>query len=167
VTGESTSARDLGEVVKEHGAGVGDVQGIYPRRSCHGDGQALVAQALGRRIEPRALWTEENRDSLRRGETGQRLGVVGKNGSEQRETGRLPQREQVIGPARGAHDRQREDRTGGGANRLPVERIRAARGEQDGIGTEGRCVARDAAQVVDVDQIHKHHHRARVGRNAG
>jgi hypothetical protein len=74
--------------------------------------------------------------------------------------------EQVVRPAPSPHDGQGKHRPGRSAHGLAIERIRAPGREQQGIGAEGGGIASHGAQVVDIHEVHQHHHQAGAVGNA-
>ena len=97
-----------------------------------------------------------------RGERVERLRSVSRSQGDQRKAGvtHTPER---VGPV-GEVD---EGYTQGGRHRrahgFPVQRIATTGTEQHGIRTKGRGIAKDAAHVVGVRDVFKHHDKARRG----
>ncbi len=74
------------------------------------------------------------------------------------------QRLEIAGPRARADDGQAEHRPERDADRLAVERIGAARGEDQRVRAERGGVARQRPQVVDVGEVLGHDQRARAAR---
>ena len=156
-------ARPSHQRPKKNRAGRRDVERIGARR--HRDGDEVVAAGARRRGQPRPLGAEQQREARRRPEVGQRRRARLDDGADDRDPV-AAQRLEIARPRARTDDGQAEHRPERDADRLAVERIGAARGEDQRVRAERGGVARQRPQVVDVGEVLGHDQR-RAPRGSG
>src|SRR5699024_5826282 len=135
-----------------HRRGGCDVEGVDS--PAHGNHHSRIAGGDRRLAQPVALGAEDDRGAFGGGggEFAQPDGIIVESQRRKVETVLL-QCADPVGPGFDPRPGDLEHRAHGDSDRAPVERIRAARGDEDGIDSEGRRRTEDRTDVRVVDDV--------------